>query len=175
MGAARASDSPVARAMTDDGLPVPELLATFRAGPALVREAIAGMTAEQLRARPIAGKLSTLDVVCHLGDADQMICDRMKRTIATELPLLVGVENIGYVEPLHYAERDLELQLQLIELTRMQMAEDLDRLSPDAWERGGIHTEIGLVTLRQQLLHAIHHVEGHLSAVAEKRAALGIR
>lgn len=164
----------VAKAQADDGRSAAELIVAYRRGPTLLRESIAGMTAEHLLAYPVPGKMSAKEVVCHVVDADQFLADRMKRTIATDLPLLVGVNGIAYLEALRYAERDLDLDFALIEATRAQMAEDLDRLSPDAWERTAIHTETGLVTLRSLLLHAIRHVERHADAIREKREALGL-
>ena len=79
-----------------------------------------------------------------------------------------------YPAALGYAERDLALDLTLLAATRAQMAADLDRLPADAWARTGIHTETGLVTLRQMLLHAIRHAEHHIRTIEEKRAALGV-
>jgi len=153
---------------------VADLIAAYREGPGLVRNAAAGMDAAALLARPIAGKMSTLEVVCHIVDCDQFIADRMKRTIAIDKPLLLGVHATAYLERLHYQERDLELQLRLLDVTREQMAADLERLQPDAWSREAVHSETGLVTLKGLLLHAIDHVDSHLAAIAEKRAALGL-
>lgn len=164
----------VEAAQADAGAPVEELLERYRTGPALLRAAITGMTRDQLHARPVPGKMSTLEVVAHIADADQYLADRLKRTVATERPLLVGVESAGYPGPLHYEERDIELDLELLEVTRRQMAADLVLLAEDAWLRTAVHTETGLVTLRQLLLHAVRHLEGHLEAVREKRDALGL-
>jgi hypothetical protein len=44
------------------------LIKQYLAGPDLLRRAIAGMEKEQLLARPIPGKWSTQEVVCHLAD-----------------------------------------------------------------------------------------------------------
>jgi len=44
------------------------LIDEYLAGPQLLRQAIAGMSREQLLARPIPGKWSTLEVICHLAD-----------------------------------------------------------------------------------------------------------
>jgi len=153
---------------------VEELIARYLRGVTLLRDATAGMTPAQLAARPIAGKMSTTEVVCHIVDADQFMADRMKRTVATERPLLMGVDGIAYLEALHYAQRDLDLDLRLLEVTREQMAADLWRLDAASWERDAVHSEIGLVTLRGLLLHTIHHLERHLLAIEEKRTALGL-
>ena len=174
MGKSMSDAELVTRAQTDDDRSSGELIAAYRRGPVVLRESVAGMGREQLLAYPVPGKMSAQEVVCHVADADQFLADRMKRTIATELPLLVGVNGILYLEALHYTERDLELDLALIDTTRAQMATDLDRLGADAWQRTAIHTETGLVTLRGLLLHAIRHVERHVDAIREKRAALGM-
>jgi uncharacterized damage-inducible protein DinB len=164
----------VERAQTDGGEPADALVAAYRRGPEILRDAIAGMDAEMLRARPVAGKMSSLWVLCHVADCEQFLADRMKRTAATERPLLVGVDATPYADLLHYDQRDPELQLRLVEVTREQMAADLDLLSADAWLRDAVHTETGLVTLRQLLVHAIRHLEWHAATIREKREALGL-
>jgi hypothetical protein len=150
------------------------LIERYLAGPSLLRASLVGMTPEQRAARPIPGKRATFEVVCHIVDADQFMADRMKRTIATERPLLLGVESVDYVGPLQYDLRDLGLDLRLLDVTREQMAQDLLRLDESAWERTAVHSETGLVTLRQLLLHTIRHLEQHVSAIDEKRAAFGL-
>src|SRR5438874_3846804 len=46
----------------------------YLAGPAALRTVVQDMTHEQLIARPVAGKWSTLEVVCHLVDSEQAWC-----------------------------------------------------------------------------------------------------
>lgn len=150
-----------------------ELIEAYKRGPALLREAIAGMDAEALRARPIVGKMSSLEVVSHIVDSDQFMCDRVKRTIATDKPLLVGIESADYPGPLGYQERDPELDLRLLDAQREQLARDLERLAPEAWQRTAVHSENGVQTLHEIFHHAVEHLEAHVLAIAEKRAALG--
>jgi uncharacterized damage-inducible protein DinB len=164
----------VAQALTDDAATPTDLVARYLAGGAVLRAAITDMSPEQLQARPIPGKMSSQEVVCHIVDADQFMADRMKRTIATERPLLMGIDAINYLHELDYADRDLDLDLRLLEVQREQMAADLRRLAPGAWERTAVHSENGLVTLRQLMLHAIRHLERHVDAIREKRIALGM-
>jgi hypothetical protein len=164
----------VVAAQLDDGASADELITRYLTGVELLRGSVAGMTHDQLMARPIEGKLSSQEVACHVVDSDQFMCDRMKRTIATDLPLLVGVESIDYPGPLHYALRDLDLDLRMLELQREQMAADLWPLPADAWERTAVHTENGLVTLRQLMLHAVRHLERHVATIHEKRSALSL-
>lgn len=163
----------VADAQRDDNSLGPaELISAYEAGGDDLHAAIAGLTQEQLRLRPIPGKWSTLEVVCHIADCEQFFADRMKRTLAMDRPLLVGADGSRYPDALSYDRHDRGEEVELVVITRRQMARVLRFSPPEAWQRTAIHTETGLVTLRQLLLHAINHLRHHLRFVAEKRAAI---
>lgn len=159
--------------MTSRELTPAALLEAYRRGPSQLRSALEGLSAEQLMARPIAGKLSSHEVACHIVDSDQFMCDRVKRTIATEKPLLMGVESIDYVAPLHYEQRDLEGDLRLLEAQREQLAADLDLLQDADWQRTAVHSENGTQTLLEIFEHAVEHLDDHVETILEKRRALG--
>src|SRR6516165_8917156 len=158
----------------DDALSVADLISAYEQGVEELRAAVAGLTSEQLRSRPVAGRWSTLEVVCHITDCEQFFADRLKRTVAMDRPLLLGADGSRYPEPLRYQEHDLQQELDLVAATRLQTARTLRLVAPDAWRRTAVHSETGLVTLRQLLLHAINHLRHHLRFVAEKRAAITI-
>ncbi len=151
-----------------------DLVADYKRGPEVLLEALEGLDADTLRARPIPGKLSSLEVACHIVDSDQFMCDRLKRTIATDRPLLMGVESVDYVTALRYHDRDLGLDLRLLETQRAQMAADLERLPEGAWARTAVHSENGTQTLADILEHAVEHLEDHVQSIWEKRRALGV-
>lgn len=151
-----------------------ELIDEYLAGPKLLRQTVAGMNREQLKARPIHGKWSTLEVVCHLADFDPIIADRMKRVIALDKPTLLGADENHFVSALAYHERDLDEELTIVERTRSQMARILRTLKPEVLARVGVHNERGLRTLEQLLTGAINHIPHHLKFVQEKRKALGV-
>jgi uncharacterized damage-inducible protein DinB len=156
----------------DDALSVADLISAYESGVEELRLAVAGLTAEQLRSRPVPGQWSTLEVVCHIADCEQFFADRMKRTVAMDRPLLLGADGFRYPEPLRYQDHDPADELDLVAATRRQAARTLRLVAPDAWRRTAVHSETGLVTLRQLLLHAVNHLRHHLRFVAEKRAAL---
>lgn len=146
----------------------------YLAGSETLRRAVAGMSREQLVARPVASKWSTLEVVCHLVDSDQAWIHRMKRVIAENRPLLIGYDESRFAAALAYQERDLEEELSLFEQSRRQMARILRTLPPDAWTRDGVHNERGLLTLEEHLQVEVDHVTHHVKFIAEKRRALGL-
>ena len=133
---------------------------------------VAGMARDELLARPVAGKWSTLEVVCHVCDAEQFFADRLKRTLAMDRPLLLGADPEHYPEAVRYHDRDLEEELALVALTRRQMARILKLGPEEAWQRTAVHSEGGLATLRQLVLHATRHHTHHVRFIHEKRQAL---
>ena len=162
----------VADAQRDDPALTPaDLISAYEQGVEELRLAVAGMTVEQLRSRPVPGRWSTLEVVCHVADCEQFFADRMKRTVAMDRPLLLGADGFRYPEPLRYQGHDLGEELDLVAVTRRQMAHTLRLVAPDAWQRTAVHSETGLVTLRQLLLHAIRHLKHHVTFIDQKRQA----
>jgi hypothetical protein len=151
---------------------LPQLIDSYLAGVQTLRQAVAGMNREQLLARPVPGKWSTLEVVCHLADFDPILADRMKRVIAEDRPTLLGADQDRFAAALAYPQRDVNEELTIIEQTRRQMARILRTLPPEALGRVGVHNERGPQTLEQLLRTATNHIAHHVKFIEEKRQAL---
>jgi uncharacterized damage-inducible protein DinB len=156
---------------------VETLIARYLDGPKILRRAVAALSQEQLRARPVAGRWSTLEVVCHLADFEPIYADRMKRVIATDRPLLLSAGREQFTLSLAYHERDVEEELALIDLTRCQMGRILRTVAEASWDRVGIYRHDGQEEERnlQLLLETItNHIPHHVAFIREKRQALGM-
>jgi DinB superfamily len=150
------------------------LLDEYLAGPGKLVEAVGEMTRDQLTARPIAGKWSTLEVVCHLADFDTVLADRMKQIIALDQPAMKGIDENRFASALSYQDRDLEEELAMLAATRMQMARILRKQSDATLDRVGVHSERGPLTLERVLTLSGRHIPHHCAFIVEKRKALGI-
>jgi hypothetical protein len=73
---------------------------------------------------------------------------------------------------LGYQGFDLDEQLDLFGALRRHGARILRAQPPEGWLRLAVHSETGLVTLRQLVFQAVRHVRHHLPFIAEKRAAM---
>jgi hypothetical protein len=151
-----------------------QLIENYLAGVELLRRAVAGMTREQVLARPVAGKWSTQEVVCHLADFEPIYAARMKRVIAEDRPALIDADEVRFAAALAYHERDVAEELAIIGNTRRQMARILRTLPPETFSRVGIHNERGPLSLENLLTTAIGHIPHHARFVEEKRQALGL-
>jgi hypothetical protein len=152
-----------------------ELADQYLAGVARLRAAVAGMSREQLLARPIAGKWSTLEVVCHVADFEPILAERMKRIVAygEDTPLLLAADENPFAAQLKYHDRDLDEELAVVESTRKQMARIIRALAPEQLRLVGNHSKKGLQTLEKIVQTATNHIPHHLPFIAEKRKALG--
>jgi uncharacterized damage-inducible protein DinB len=140
------------------------LINEYSAGPAELRKLVAGLSAEQIRARPIPGKWSTLEVVCHLADFEPVVQDR---------PTFYGRDENAFAAKFAYHERDLAEELNLIESCRQSMARILRTLPAADFQRLGVHNEAGEMTFESLLRRVTGHLTHHAKFIAEKRAALG--
>ncbi len=152
-----------------------QLIDEYLRGPKLLRDAVAGMTPEQLLARPIPGKWSTLELVAHLADFEPVYADRMKRVLAENEPTLFGGDPDKFAAKLAYHERDLETELCLIECVRKQMAVILRTVPDTDFQRIGRHSEAGALSLRTFLERITGHIPHHVPFIAEKRQALAVK
>ena len=141
-------------------------------GPRL-REAVAGLTREDLTARPGPGKWSILELVLHLTDSDAISIDRMKRMLTEDNPPLLYADESAYVERLCSHEQSLEDALTLFEVGRRQFARVLRALPDEAFDRRGTHNRRGTVTVGAMVKDYIEHVDYHLKFLHDKRARLG--
>ena len=149
-----------------------QLIAEYLAGPQKLRAAVTGMTAEQMDAKPIPGKWSTKQVICHIADFEPVYADRMKRVIAENEPRLMSGDPDLFAARLAYDQRDVEVELDFIEATRKHMGAILRSLVESDFQRQGNHSEDGMITLETLLTRITNHIPHHLKFIEEKRAAL---
>lgn len=151
-----------------------ELADAYLAGAAQLRATVTGMTHEQLIARPIPGKWSTLEVVAHIADFEPVMADRIKRVISHDNPTLMGADENLFAAHLCYHARNIDEELAVVDAIRASVARTLRQLSPAALNRIGTHSEAGALTLEQLVLRATNHITHHMKFIREKRAALGL-
>ena len=151
---------------------VQALMAEYARGPQLLREAVAGMSREELVARPVPGKWSTLEVVCHIADVEPIYADRIKRTIVEDEPTLFGMDPDRFLARLPCHQRDVEAELDLVAAVRRHLTGILRHLDPSALQRTGRHSVDGPLTAATFLQRITNHLPHHLRFIQEKREAL---
>jgi hypothetical protein len=149
-----------------------QLLQQYEHGAGLLRSALASVRPEQYRLKPVPGKWSLQQVVCHLADFEPIYADRMKRVLVEDNPTLFGGDPDVFAAGLHYDHRDIREELDLIDIVRKQMARILRQTDVEDFQRTGVHTEAGPLTLETLLERITGHIPHHLKFINEKLAAL---
>ncbi len=149
------------------------LIETYAAGGQKLRHAVAGLSREDLIARPGPGAWSIQELVIHLADSDAISIDRMKRMLTEDNPCLLYADESAYVERLHHDEQSIEDALTLVEVSRRQWARVLRLLPDEAFLRQGTHNRVGTVTVGQYVEGYIKHLDYHFDFLKAKRERLG--
>jgi len=150
-----------------------QLIEEFEACGPRLRHAVAGLSPEDLTARPGPGDWSILELVIHLTDSDCIAIDRMKRMLIEDDPPLLYADETAYVRRLASHEQSLQDALTLFEVGRRQFARVLRVLPDEAFDRRGTHNRRGVQTVGGTVKDYIAHVDHHLAFLLEKRARLG--
>jgi hypothetical protein len=148
------------------------LIDHYAAGPKLLRDMTQGLSREQIQARPVPGKWSTLEVICHISDFEIVYADRMKRVLAEKEPTMFGGDPDVFAAKLAYQDRDLAEELAMIESIRASTARILRKLSDADFARIGKHSEAGPLSLATLLERVTGHLPHHAKFIEEKRSAL---
>jgi len=128
---------------------------------------IGGLSGSDLDKCLARGKWSIREQVSHLADCEMNYVQRMKKVIAEEKPLLPAFESDKWAKTLFYGESSAEDSISLFFTLRSTMTRILRKLSNRDFERIGIHTEEGKVTLLSILEMAVEHVDHHSRSIME--------
>ncbi len=149
-----------------------ELLKHYEQGPELLKAAVSRAREDQWDLTPVPGKWSIRQVVCHIADFEPVYADRMKRVLVEDNPTMFGGNPDVFAAGLHYAQRNLRSELELISVVRRQMACILRNTDVEDFQRTGVHSEAGPLTLETLLERVTGHIPHHLKFIEDKLAAI---
>lgn len=146
----------------------------YEIGSQTLRNAVDGINDQQIN-QPIApGTWSIKEIVVHMVDSDLAATHRMRRIAAESMPLLVSYDENAFIAHLASNRVAIGDALNLFAANRVFTAQWLRTLTADAFDRAGIHTQRGKVTLGEILAIYTDHLAHHLKFVAGKRTALKV-
>lgn len=144
----------------------------FHAGGADLVRAFWGVSHAHLHAKPADGSWTLHQIAIHMMDSDLIGTDRMKRIACMENPLLCGYDETAFSNLPGSDQLSAFAACEIFQKNRAMMSTILRALPDSAFERCGIHTEYGKVSLSKMVDKYIDHLNHHLTFVAKKRAAL---
>lgn len=150
---------------------IAELLERFRRGPELVAAALTGAAGAEVDFRPSLEEWSVRQIVAHLSDSEIVGCTRFRRMIAEDNPTIEAFNEKAWADKLDYRKRKYSQSLETFRRVRAENHELLKDLAPEAFERTGVHTERGSLTLFDLLRIYAEHAEGHTRQIRRVREA----
>jgi DinB superfamily len=148
-----------------------ELLERFRRGAELAAMTLTGAAGSEVDFVPAPGKWSVRQIVCHLSDAEMVLGMRLRRIIAEDNPPLEAFDQNAWTANLNYAKRKPSHALEMFRNLRSDNYELLKELPESAFDRAGMHSERGRITLGDLLRLGAEHAENHAVQVRSVRAA----
>lgn len=140
--------------------------------PADLREAIDGLSQQQMGEPEAPGKWSVRHVLRHLADSELVWSYRLRMVWAHDRPQLTGYDQDLWAGRLRYDEADIQQSLQDFTLLRTGNLRLLASASAEDLRRVGVHLERGEESVEHMIrLHAGHDLL-HLRQLARIRRAL---
>jgi len=147
-----------------------DLLERYRRGAELLAVATTGAAGPVLDYRE-DGKWSVRQIVCHLADTEAVCAMRFRQVVAEDNPSMPATQQEAWSANLDYQKRKLSQVLEVVRILRAYNYELLAGLPEAAFDRTGVHSEAGQVTLRDLLRIYAQHLEHHVAQLQAARAA----
>lgn len=122
----------------------------------------AGVSAEKLRARLAADKWSVVELLAHFAEAEMGAFWRYRQMIEHNGSALLSYDQELWSRLGDYPSQDPRESLQLFTLLRHANLRMFERLTPEDWQRHGVHTERGPMTVRELATQIAGHDVNHL-------------
>lgn len=143
-----------------------KMIGLYRDGYRAVVEALNGASEEELTSRPAPAQWSAREIVHHLADSEMMAAVRLRLLLAVDRPTIHAYDQDTFAERLHY-DRPHESSLEAFRYARECTAALLERLTDEAWLRGGTHTEGGAYGVEKWLEIYSTHAHSHARQIVE--------
>lgn len=151
---------------------ISKFIEAYSGGAKLLRDAMRSTANFDLDARPLEGKWSIREVVCHLADSEIVYADRMKRVIAEDNPTFFEADPDLFRPALFCSRRPLDTELDVVEAIRAHMLPILRSCGADDFQRTGVHSLDGPLTLQTLLERITAHIPHHVAFIEEKLQAM---
>ena len=149
-------------------------IARFREAPALLRNAVKGLTKEQLASRYRPGGWTLAQVVHHIAESDANAYGRLKYALTEPTPPTVMVAPQALWAELPDARAvEIEGSLAMFEGIRCRWVEAWESLSDHDFLRQWRHATFGLVTVDFLLQQYDWHARHHTAQITSHRARMG--
>lgn len=141
-------------------------IAMQREAAQTITSLIAGMPEEILRRPPAPGKWSIGAILAHLAEDELVTSWRYRQMIEHNGATLPGFDQDQWARLGDYESWTVRDALEMFRLLREANLRMLARLTPEEWQRHGIHAERGRITVEDLARHMAAHDRNHILQVS---------
>jgi hypothetical protein len=125
--------------------------------------ALQGQSDATLSRRPDAKNWAAKEVVCHLRDTEEVFGARLEQVLAMDVAPTFTISNPDRIAgERQYLRNEPGEALAAFRQRRAESLETFAQLTPDQWEKGGIHPVRGRITIDDILSTMAWHDDNHL-------------
>jgi len=145
----------------------------YRSAPRLLRQAVDGLTTEQLLSRYRPDSWTLAQVVHHLAESDANAYIRLKYALTEEAPRVMVAAEAAWAELPDAKSPLIGGSLLMFEGLRLRWAEAWDSVREEDFKRTWDHSRYGLLTLDHLLQMLAWHASHHTAQIVEHRKRSG--
>lgn len=133
--------------------------------PQILAELLSTASDRQLTSRPAEGKWSIGEILAHLAEDEIATAWRYRQMLEHDGLPLEGFDQDLWARTGDYGSRAPQDSLTLFRLLRNANLQFLRQIGPDEWERHGVHSERGRMTIRDLAIHMAGHDINHIEQI----------
>ena len=149
-----------------------EIIATIRSLPNELEPMFEGLSDDQVRWRPAPDEWSILEVCCHLRDSAEIEITRHRRLASEDNPTLEPYDQEALAIERNYQGDDINRVLRDLHAFWGGLADLLQGLSEEEWERSGFHPETGPTSIADRAQRNADHGRLHIEQIRARHQQL---
>jgi len=141
------------------------LLFGLEATPVVVHSLLENQPEDIFDKQPDPERFSLREVVCHLADWEGVWLNRMQKMVSEESPELPGYDEGQWAIDHNYKEANAKEQIAKFIEGRIALVAFLKKLESEQWQRTGIHSQWGPISILSLATLVIGHDGYHTKQI----------
>jgi hypothetical protein len=119
----------------------------------------------QINYKPAENKWSVHEIITHLADVEIQSHVRIRTILANKDPRIIYHDQMDWSLILDYKKIDINESLEIIKLIRRSNCNLLSRIPEEYFDKKGIHSTKGEMTLEYFVSSCLQHVYKHINQI----------
>ena len=143
------------------------LIEKIRSFPVELKNILASIADEYLTVRPRPGEWTIAQVVHHLADAHMNAYIRFKLVLVEDYPTFKPYEQVDWAETPEAVSINVQDSVSILQGLHNRWAMLMESLTPEQWERKGLHPDLGEISLEGLLEGYARHSQNHMQQIEQ--------